>query len=274
MVNSDFVYGDFCVLMCVYSGDDPVFFHDALVSVWDSQTLRPKQIVVVVDGYVSVDLHNVLSRWTDRLGPIFTVVFLDVNVGLAAALNQGLHFCKFDIVARMDADDISLPNRFEVQYRFMISRLEIVACSGHIVLFDPKNPIFSGVRLVPIGKSAVSKFAKLRSPLSHPATMFRKNVVLSVGGYPNFRKSQDYALWSLLAVSGFDLDNIDQFILKMRSGSELVARRGFQHFLGEFALLRFQRSIGFINFFEFTRNVFLRFVFRSSPKWIRALFYG
>ena len=113
--------GDFSVLLPVYAGDQPEFFFRAVSSATREQELSPKQLVVVCDGPVDESISDFLHRAsrgqeTDLLGPInVRVVRLKHNMGLANALNIGLAHCSHEIVARVDADDISLPQRFAIQ---------------------------------------------------------------------------------------------------------------------------------------------------------------
>src|SRR5690554_5001347 len=109
----------FTVLMSVYAKEQPDYFNQAFLSIWDQQTLKPDQIVLVKDGPLTAELDAEIQRWQEKLGKVLSVVELPENVGLGAALNEGLKACKYELVARMDTDDISLPARFEEQVAFM-----------------------------------------------------------------------------------------------------------------------------------------------------------
>ncbi|MGY5674127.1 hypothetical protein [Vibrio cincinnatiensis] len=103
--------------------------------------------------------------------------------------------------------------------------------------------------------------------------MFRKAAVVEVGGYPPLRKAQDYALWSLLIVNGAQLANLPSVLLKMRSGDEMMARRGLDYFKYEFQLLQFQKQIGFLSRFAFIKNIIVKFILRVSPLFIKRIAY-
>ncbi|GHV72345.1 hypothetical protein AGMMS49928_29020 [Spirochaetia bacterium] len=122
----------FSVLLSVYKNEKPEYLNRALVSIWDDQTLKPDQIVLVEDGQLTSELDKVIDEWQQRLSDIFTVVNLPENVGLGAALNEGLKYCKHDLVARMDTDDVSLPDRFEKQIAFMNNNPQIAVSSAFI----------------------------------------------------------------------------------------------------------------------------------------------
>ncbi|MBY6112815.1 glycosyltransferase [Halomonas sp. DP1Y21-3] len=265
---------DFSVLMAVHYSDSSSFLDDAISSIWDRQTLRPEQIVVVKDGEVTLQINNVLERWRKKIGhSIFFVVELPTNGGLASALNAGLEVCRCDIVARMDSDDVSLPLRFEKQICFMRNNENIVAISSQVEECNLNLGEVHGVRKLPCNHEEIMLFAKKRSPLSHPAAVFRKQFIIESGGYPDIRKGQDYALWSLLLSKGYRLANLPSVLLKMRCGQELHARRGLDYLKHEFDVLLFQKKIGFLSWFEFLRNLILKVFLRTSPIFVKKFVY-
>ena len=107
---------DFSVLMSVYKNDNPHFFDLALKSIWDIQILKPTEIVLVQDGPLNDDLLFVIEQF--KIHAPVKLIKLTKNLGLGVALNEGLNHCSFDLVARMDADDISKPERFLKQIKF------------------------------------------------------------------------------------------------------------------------------------------------------------
>jgi hypothetical protein len=119
----------------------------------------------------------------------------------------------------------------------------------------------------------IVQFAKYRCPINHPVAIFRKEAVLAVGGYPPLRRSQDYALWMLMLKHGYKFANISEVLFKMRCGKDFLKKRDIEHFKGEFELLKYQKSIKFINTFEYFRNMILRFIVRASPKFVKKIFY-
>ena len=262
----------FSVLLPVYSKENPTYFNSALLSIWDQQTLKPNQIVLVKDGPLTSELDANIKRWQVKLGEVLTIVELSSNMGLANALNEGLKYCLYDLVARMDSDDIALPQRFQKQVAFMRSNVDIVASSGVIEEFNDEGDAVR-FRVLPQTHQDLVQFAKFRNPLSHPATIFRRHAVLSVNGYPDFSNSQDYALWSLMIVKGFKLGNIMSVILRMRAGSKMMSRRGFKYFLNEVKVVKFQRSIGFISTYELFFSIISRFIIRLLPSSLKKLFY-
>jgi len=271
---NDFQCADFSVLISIYKDDNPRYFREALESIYDSQLLKPDEIVLVADGMINDEHLTIIDSFINKYPDILQFYPLEKNQGLASALNFGLRKCKHDLIVRMDSDDISLPDRFSTQYKFMMENMSISVCGSYIEEVDPDTLNFICIRKVPIVTNEISKFAKRRSPVSHPSVIFRKSVVLQYGGYPPFRKSQDYALWSNLLKEGIMFANLPEVLLKMRTGQELQNRRGFSHFKYEFAVLKYQYKIGFISIFDFALNFGIRFFLRATPVWVRKFLYS
>ncbi|HCQ8188734.1 TPA: glycosyltransferase [Proteus mirabilis] len=259
--------------MSVYYEEEPKRLSEALSSIYECQTYKPSQIVLVKDGPLTFELDSEISNWKMKLDKILTVIELPENVGLGEALNIGLHACKYDLVARMDTDDISLPERFEKQIKFMQNNPHIAASSAVLEEWDSNFLRLISTRKLPINSSELSKFAIRRSPLSHPLAIFRKSIVVSVGGYPSLRKAQDYALWSLLLSKGYYLSNLPDTLLKMRSGIEMLNRRDYSYFKHEIKLLKYQKEINFLSPKDFVINYCLKAIIRLSPNFFKKLAY-
>jgi len=260
------------VLMATYQGDQPDALRRSLASIWAQQTVRPNQVVLVVDGPVSDDLNEIISEAQYSIGDALTVVRLQHNRGLAVALNVGLEHCRADIVARMDADDVSVSERFEKQFAFMLKHPRVAVLGSWIVEVDATTGETTP-RYVPESHRDIERFAKWRNPISHPSVIFRKQPVVQVGGYPNFRKWQDYALWSVLLQKGFKFANLGVGLVRMNGGRSLVLRRGLHYFLDESRVIFFQWHSGFLSTPQFLVNLIGRFVIRAVPVSVRALLY-
>lgn len=262
----------FSVLISVYEKDNPLYFRSALKSIWDDQTLRPNQIVIVHDGELKNQLKIVSSEFKNSLPSIVKIIQIEKNVGLGLALNIGLKYCDFDWVARMDSDDISLPNRFEKQIQFMNDNPDIDVSSAFLEEIDEDGTI-TFIRNLPLTHNDIYQFAKWRSPINHPLAIFRKNAVLNVGGYPKFKKSQDYALWSVMLAQNYKFANIPEVLLKMRCGKSMLKRRGLAQFINDYHVLKIQKKCGLISNLSFFININLRFFLRMSPSFLKKRVY-
>lgn len=257
------------ILMAVYHRDDAINFAEALHSL-AKQTLRANELVLVEDGPLPIELENVIESYREMLN--IKSVKLPVNRGLAVALNSGLQVCAGELIVRADADDVSVPERLETQVDFMATNPGVAASSSFVVEID-QTGLPSGQRKLPERHRELVKFAKYRSPLSHPAAIFRKDVVCQVGCYPEFKKAQDYSLWVNLILAGEELANIPQYLVRMRAGGEMLLRRGVGHFVEELKVFQNFRKSGFLTRREFVLVVFSRFILRIPPLWCRRLLY-
>ncbi|MBP2167466.1 glycosyltransferase involved in cell wall biosynthesis [Erwinia toletana] len=263
----------FSVLISVYKDDHADFLSEALESISFVQTLKPDEIIIVADGPLPQDTISVIQSFIEKFDRTTTFIELKENVGLAKALNIGLENCSYDLVARMDADDLSLPDRFKQQISFFNNNASVSVCGGYINEVDARSLDVVACRKVPIEHDDICYFARSRSPMSHPSVMFRKKAVIDNGGYPLFRKSQDYALWSLLITKNIKFANIPVVLVNMRAGDDLQKRRGFRHLKYELSVLNFQRKIKFISWNQYIYNFAGRVVLRLMPVFIRKILY-
>ena len=261
----------FSVLLSVYSKEKSEYLDQAFLSIWSNQSLKPAQIVLVKDGPLGPNLETVIKSWQLKLGSVLTVVELPASSGLGPALNAGLQHCIYNLIARMDTDDISLPDRFEKQVAFMDKNPDIAASSAFVEEFDDNNSVVF-IRRVPECHEEITKFAKKRCPLNHPVVIFRREAVFQVGGYPPFFP-EDSALWTLLITQNQRLANIPSVLLKMRTTRDFIYRRGLKFLRGEIGLLAFQKKIGFLTWPEYMLSLAIRVGVRLPPSFIRRWLY-
>ena len=164
----------FLVLMSIYIETKASDLDACMNSLWTEQTVRPMQFCLVCDGPLSEETEAVVSKWRDLLGDTLDVVRQRENKGLARALNLGLSRCRYDIVARMDSDDLAVEDRFRRQFEYMTAHPEVDVLGGQVVEFDEENEEIIGYRDVPLSDSEIKKFSKFRCPFSHSSVMFRK----------------------------------------------------------------------------------------------------
>ncbi|MGY3855928.1 glycosyltransferase [Aeromonas intestinalis] len=261
----------FSVLMSLYIKENPSFLDECLSSLFN-QTKQADEIVIVLDGPVTAELHIVLDRWRKKL-PII-ILSLDKNIGLGGALNKGLDVCKYDIVFRMDTDDIAYQDRFEVQESFLRNNKEVKLLGAYVSEFDSTIYDVHSIRHVPCAHNDIVRYAKYRNPMNHMSVVFRKSAVISAGGYQNDYLYEDYALWVRMIIDGCLVSNIPRALVFARTGNGMEVRRGgLKYALSEFHVQRKFYQIGFISFFEFMRNVVTRFPVRLLPGQIRKKIY-
>lgn len=208
-------YPKYSVLMTVYKKDKPQDFLLSLESMCQ-QTISPDEIVIVKDGPISKSLQDVIDSCKEKYSINFNEVQLSVNKGLGLALNVGIEHCHNELIARMDADDYSMPQRCEKQLEAFMSnqKLDIVGCSVSEFIDDINNIV--GYRKVPLNNKQIYQFAKKRDPFNHPTVMYRKSLLEKVGKYSDYRKNQDTDLWIRMLQNHAECLNLDGDLFRFR----------------------------------------------------------
>lgn len=262
----------FAVLMPVYGGDQPDALAAAFTSVTTEQTLRPDQLVLVVDGPLPAALGARVEQLVAGSPVPVTLVRLPVNLGLGPALQAGLAASRHDIVARMDADDISLPHRFAVQVPLVQGGLDIVGSALLEFGADPGDVVAR--RDVVTDPAAIAERMRFRQTLNHPTVVFRASAVHAAGGYLDLPSLEDYLLFARMIQAGARVGNVAEPLLLYRVGEGAYARRGGLGLLrSELALQRRFRAMGFTNAPQSARNVLVRGVYRVVPEGVRRTAY-
>lgn len=249
---------EFSVSMCVYGRDNPEWFRTAVESVIN-QTLKPSEIVLVVDGPVEGELKDIIKIYEQQ--EIFNVVYLSENQGHGNARRKGLENCKYDLVALMDADDISLPNRFEKQINEFVMDESLSIVGGNISEFIDCQENVVGYRIVPGTHLQIVEYLKKRCPFNQVTVMFKKSLVEEVGGYVDWYCEEDYYLWLRMFLAGFKFKNVPDTLVDVRVGKEMYSRRGgWKYFKSEKELQKYMLKNKIIGRGTYFINVLKRFV--------------
>lgn len=262
----------YSVLMSVYQKEKPEYLQASIESMI-SQTLACSDFVLVCDGPLTRKLEEVVE-WAGReLGERFQCVRLAENRGLGAALNTGLRFCRCPVIARMDSDDISRPDRCSLQMAKMKSGdYDIVG--GSIQEFIRKPEDTDKLRILPKTPEEIAAFAKKRTPFNHPCVMYKKDAVRDAGSYQDFPGFEDYHLWVRMLQNGCRGFNLQEVILDMRTGNGMYRRRGGRVYLvWVWRFQRYLRKQRFITRRQFLENCAVRGVIGIVPSGLREGFY-
>jgi glycosyltransferase involved in cell wall biosynthesis len=263
----------FSVLMSIYINEKSIYLNRAMQSIWDEQIVKPDEIVLVQDGPLTDELYLTINKWKEKLGSLFILVILKKNVGLGDALNEGMKYCSYELISRMDTDDISLPERFKKQLEIFEEK-DIDICSAFISEFQDDEREIISYRKIPEKHNDIVKYSKKRSPINHIPVMFKKSVVIKAGGYMKMMWFEDYYLWVRLIINNAKFYNIQEPLANIRSGyNQLERRRGLKYALSEFYLQKKFLKLGFINPYEFLRNISIRFFTRMMPSIFVKLIY-
>lgn len=270
-------YPPFSVSMCVYGGDNPEWFDTALRSVID-QTVKPDEIVLVIDGPIPNGIQAVIDKYTSICnggGVRFIVVKLERNSGHGTARRIGLENCKNEIIALMDADDISISNRFEKQLSYFMQNPVLSIVGSNIQEFIGSLENCTGKRIVPENDFEIKRYMKKRCPMNQMTVMFRKEAVQTVGGYLDWYCDEDYYLWIRLALAGKQFANLSEILVNVRIGEEMYSRRGgWKYFKSEAKLQNYMLKKGMIGLPRYTFNVAVRFVLQVlMPNKLRGIIF-
>ena len=224
------------VLMSVYHSEKAEYLNRSLQSVWDDQSLKPNQIVLIEDGPLGEELHKVIDKWKERLQDVFCIVKNEKNIGLTKSLNKGIQYITSELIARADSDDISMPTRFALQEKFLAEHPDVDILGGAMQEFNEENDCLN-VRRYPSTHEQARKYIMKASPLAHPSVMMRKKIFDEGLRYnEEYRTSQDVALWFDALNAGYHIANLDDIILLFRQNSSVFKRRGRAKAWNEFKI--------------------------------------
>ncbi|MGA7831295.1 MAG: glycosyltransferase [Terracidiphilus sp.] len=260
------------VLMSVYHKESTANLRQSLESL-ATQTRPADEVVIVEDGPLGEPLHATIAEYRKIL-PILSLP-LPRQMGLGAALRAGLYLCGGEYVARMDSDDISLPERFAKQVSFLDSHREVDVVGGVIAEFEQDSTAPRAIRLLPAAGQALRRFAKSRTPMNHVTVVFRKASVVAAGNYESCQGFEDYHLWARMLTLGYRLHNLNEILVYVRCGNGMQGRRGGLAYLkGEIEFQGFLRKMGLLDAAGSIRNILMRGPIRLAPDSVRSLCYS
>lgn len=259
------------VLMSVYIKENPNFFREALESIIN-QTRQPDEIVIIKDGALSPALEEVIESAKTRFEHIVTYQF-EENVLLGRALRKGVELCKYEFVARMDTDDIAVPERLAIQYAFLSENDEIAVCGGNIEEIDLSGQHID-YKEMPCTEPEISNYMKYRNPLNHMTVMLRKDMILKAGNYRHYPYLEDYDLWCRVVAEGGNIINIPEILVKVRTSTALYKRRGGLEYCKRYLKLRNEQlRLSILNRGEWVKAIAITLAITLVPASVRQMVY-
>ena len=250
----------YSVLMSVYMKENPEYFEQSVNSVLE-QSYFPDQIVLVCDGPLTDELNQAIDQFSEKYPDLFCIVRLDENQGLGIALAKGLQYCRNELVARMDTDDLCVYGRFEAQVKTMMGNPELSVLGCQIHEFENTPEYITGAREVPLSHEDILKRAAFRNPMNHMSVMFRKSHVIACGNYRSAVGYEDYDLWARMLAKGYLFRNLNQCFCLVRAGSALQKRRGgWQYFINGKKMMDTLKDLQLVNEIQYVKGVCIRFV--------------
>lgn len=263
----------YSVLMSVYAGENPVYFKTCVQSIVD-QTVLADEIIIVCDGSLTTELDRILDDFTNKYPKLFKLIRLPENVGIGVAANEGLKHCKNELIAKMDSNDIAVPNRCEIQLKYLSENRKVNVLGGFIEEFDGDTEKGFAVREVPLTNEGIRKYAKRRQPFNNVTVMYKKSAVVAVGGYNDLRRGEDYDLYVRLLKAGYYCENLSDILVKVRVEQNVhVKRHSFETFKG-FVQTRWNTfRIGYSSFIDFLICFFVELFVFICPNRLQHFIY-
>lgn len=266
----------FSVLMSVCQKDSPEQLELALKSIYDNQTVKPNEIVVVFDGPLTSQLYDVLMKFKQNKGDLVQYYPQEFNKGLGESLRIGAEKCSGEYILRMDSDDISDSRRFEIQKAFVEAHPEIDVVGANIEEFklvvEEKN---KRIRSCPITHEDIVQMGKWRNPMNHVTVCIKRNALEKCGGYQTLLLLEDYYLWLRMIVAGCRLANINESLVYVRVGNGFNTRRSAKEIISGWKILQsYMMKHGMITRFQAQMNMFCINVFVRMPVFVKKLLYN
>lgn len=262
---------DYDFLGSIYKNTKASEFIETFESI-RNQTHQPKNIFLVLDGYIETNVLNLLNEYKKCL-PIKTISIKN-NVGLGIALKKGLLQCKSNIVLRFDTDDINLERRAE----YIVKELEkgdVDIVGSNVYEFDNNPNILVSKKKMPLTHKSIVRAILFRNPINHPSVGFLRKSILNLnGGYRHFPFYEDYDLWIRAFYNGLKFKNIDKELVALRIKDQRARRRGIKLVNSELKLLLTFFNYSFLHGLFFIPSCLFRLLFAMLPLKITKILYS
>lgn len=205
------------VIMSVYNGEK--YLREAIDSIL-SQTFNDFEFIIINDGSTD-NSKNILDSYSDGRMRIFH----NSNKGLIGSLNEAIGYCRGEFIARMDADDICNPNRFDQQIMFFKNNPECVLVGSHAQIIDEDGKNNGEFNYPPEKWDKIKRYSLFHNPFIHSSVMFRKMLTNNICFYNNsYINIEDYELWTRL-IYKYPCSNIPQNLIKYRIHNNQVTKK-------------------------------------------------
>ena len=270
---SEMEYPKFSVLMSLYIKEKAEYLDDALASVL-KQTVKPDEIVIVYDGPITTELRNVVENYISKNPGLIKVIENPENKGLGLALADGVPQCKYELIARMDTDDICREDRFEKQLQEFAKDPTIDICGSHILEFEGNKDNIVAQRRVPLVDKGIREYQKRRDGFNHVSVMFKKKSVLAAGNYQSCLLMEDTLLWANMFMNGAKGMNIDDFLVYVRIGKDMYERRGGLDYYKKYKAGRKKvYETGYISWVDYKITLLIQFIVAVIPNRVRGFVF-
>lgn len=264
---------DFSVLMSLYINEKAEYFDACMKSIL-GQTVLPKEIVIVKDGKISKEVEEILQKYNKGYPGLLNIVSYEKNHGLGYALNKGINACGYELIARMDTDDLARKDRFGKQIKEFQEDPALDICGSNINEFEDEPEHIVAQRNVPLTDKEIKKYQKRRDAFNHMTVMYKKSAVLEAGNYQSCLLMEDTYLWVRMIQNGVKCKNIEEPLVYVRIGKEMYGRRGgLAYFLNYKKGRKKVRETGYIGIIDYYYTLMIQFIVSLVPGNIRGLIF-
>ncbi|WP_026510599.1 glycosyltransferase [Butyrivibrio sp. LC3010] len=261
------------VLMSIYINEKTEYVQACFESLL-GQTVQADEWVIVEDGPLTAEMYKLINRFQMEHPELIKRVKLNSNQGLGIALRIGVENCSNEIIARMDTDDIARQDRFEKQLKEFDIDPELDICGSQIDEFDDDPDIIVSKRIVPIKHEDIIEYQKLRDAFNHMTVMYKKKAVLSAGNYQKCPLMEDTYLWARMIMNGSKCLNIDEALVHVRIGKEMIKRRGGWDYLKKYCYgQKMVHKTGYTSWFNYIYISSIQFFVALMPSGMRAIVF-
>lgn len=201
------------VIMSVYNEKD-TWLKDAIESILE-QTWKEFEFIIILDNPNNIEAIKILNYYNEKDSRI-RLYINDSNLGLVKSLNKALKLCTGDLIARMDADDYSDPERIEKQVKFLNENLNISLCATGVIIMDESGKEMYKAKIYGKTPNKAKKSLIYRNIFPHGSWMFRKNIIDNIGLYNEIPKAEDYDFLFRIIDKGNDVAVIPEYLFKYR----------------------------------------------------------
>lgn len=266
-------YPEFSVLMSLYIKEKAEYFDECMQSIV-GQTVLPSEIVIVFDGPISDELKITVDKYIKQYPKWIKIVDKKINKGLGLALADGILACSYELIARMDTDDIARNDRFEKQLQLFMNDSELDICGSHIIEFEDNINNILAKRNVPITHQKIAEYQKQRSAFNHMTVMYKKSTILRAGNYEHCPLMEDDMMWIRMLLVGAKCANIDDYLVYARTGYAMIERRGGWAYFKKYKNGRKKIfSTGYISKWDYYKTISVQLIVALLPKKIRLLVF-
>ena len=215
----------FSVLMSLYIKEKTEYADECFKSLLN-QTIKASEWVIVEDGPLTDEMYGLLEQYQKQYPGLIKRLPIKENQGLGIALQIGVPECSYELIARMDTDDIAKNDRFEKQLSEFEKNPKLTICGSQIDEFEDTPDKVVAKRFVPTEHDGIVQYQKRRDAFNHMTVMFKKSSVLKAGNYQSCPLMEDTFLWVRMIQSGAVCMNISEPLVYVRIGQGMYERRG------------------------------------------------